>query len=551
MKTGIEFNRRLILANVTSSVVSRLLNVSVLVWMYQYLLRRISPEEYSVYAVVVSVMMFTPLLTTILTSGLARYTVEAYARGEERRVTQIVSTMWPFLLSAAVIIFAAGCAFAGFIDRILTIAPGREADARLMMTLLSLSVALVLATAPFSLGFDIRQRFVLLNAIQIGQDLLRIVLLFVLLVGVSPRVVWVVVASVSANVAGLIVTQIVSRRLVPALRFHFSEIHPSLAREVLSFGSWNFIGQIAIIIHESANPIILNKLATPLDVTTLHLGSIGDQQLRYLSARATMPLQPAITALNAVGDEANLRRTYLRGCRYEMWAALFAAVPVLVFAKELVALYLGKGFEDAAVVLALLLASYPFLFSLSFLPKVAYAKAKLGTFTVLALGTNILTIVLTIGLVGGMGMGAIGAALATFTIRALSCFIFIPLAVCLTGVHVSQWIKETVLPGLWPALVGLAVCAGLRFVVHPRSWVEVGLCAAAGCGCYIASLIGFSLRPEDRLALEQMLRWLRAGAFSTRSAPGTGMPTVPGGREAAPVSAKFPRAPGHAGRIDD
>lgn len=523
-------NRRMLLANSASTFLSRILNVTVLVWMYQYLLRRIEPVEYSVYAVVVSVMAFSSLLTVTLTSGLGRYLVDAHARKDDRLITQIVSTMAPILGGSALLATAVGCTLAAFIEHILTVAPGHVGEARLMMTLMSLLLGMQLALAPFGLGLYIRQRFVLSSSIQIGQDLLRIALLFALLRGVGPRAIWVVVASVSASMIGLIVTQVVSRRLVPALRFRLSEMRAGLARQVLSFGAWSFLGQLATLIHDSANPIILNKLATPLDVTTLHLGAMSDQHVRHLSAQATAPLLPLMTSLNAVNDDTRLRRFFLQGCRYDMWAALFVAVPLIVFAPTFVTLYVGPRFLDAATVIMLLFASHAFLFSQSFLYKVAHAKARIGAFTVLAFVTNLGTVALSLTLVGGFKLGAIGAALAACIMRAVSMLAFIPLSVRLTGVPVSTWLRETVLPGVTPALLAAIVCATLRVFVAPASWLSLGLCTAAGGLVYVLVLVGFAMQPEDRQLLRDLVVRIRSMVTPTERGTRRGLP--------APVAAE-------------
>ena len=97
MSTQVEISKKLVLINSASSLVTRVLNISVLIWLQQYLLKRITPEEYSLLPVIYSVMMFAPLITTILTGGLGRYIVVAYAKHDDNRVTQIVSTMFPIL----------------------------------------------------------------------------------------------------------------------------------------------------------------------------------------------------------------------------------------------------------------------------------------------------------------------------------------------------------------------------------------------------------------------------------------------------------------------
>ena len=80
MSANVEISKRLVFINSASSLLAKVLNVSILVWLQQYLLRRISTEEYSLYPILMAVMLLVPLLTTILISGLSRYIVEAYAR---------------------------------------------------------------------------------------------------------------------------------------------------------------------------------------------------------------------------------------------------------------------------------------------------------------------------------------------------------------------------------------------------------------------------------------------------------------------------------------
>ena len=274
--------------NSASSLATRMLSISVLVWLQQYLLKRIEPAEYALLPVLYSVMMFAPLITTILTSGLGRYIVEAYARHDDERVTQITSTMFPILCGAGLLFLAAGWTLAWHIGSVLDIEPEYLWDARVMMALLMFSAAIRLPVAPFGTGLFVRQKFVLQNLIQVGAEVFRLSLLFILLLGVSTRVLWVITAAVSAGMIGLIVRTTISRRLVPTLRFRPSHIHWPIARELTSFGGWSFVAQVASTIRTGADALILNKLATPLDVSCFHLGSLPMKHLQ----KTVIPFEP-------------------------------------------------------------------------------------------------------------------------------------------------------------------------------------------------------------------------------------------------------------------
>ena len=81
--------------NSASSVLAKIVNMTVLLWVYQYLLKRIPAEEFAVLPVVTAIMVFAPLFFSFFTGGISRYVVEAYAKGDFERVTRIVSSIFP------------------------------------------------------------------------------------------------------------------------------------------------------------------------------------------------------------------------------------------------------------------------------------------------------------------------------------------------------------------------------------------------------------------------------------------------------------------------
>src|SRR5262249_52014055 len=156
-------------------------------------------------------------------------------------------------------------------------------------------------------------RFVLANVIQIGQEFLRIAILLTLMYGVSVRVLWVVVASSSAIVVTETITMLISRRLIPQLRFHPRLFRWSRAKELVSFGAWTTVGQLAYMLNKSSDPIVLQKFAEATDVRSFYLGSTFDTQVLGMTSVASAPLLPALTAMHSRGETDRLRSAYLRG----------------------------------------------------------------------------------------------------------------------------------------------------------------------------------------------------------------------------------------------
>ncbi len=513
MTTRVEICKRLLLINSASTVVTQLVRVTVLVWLHQHLLRRISPEEYVLYPIVVAVVAFLPLFTGILTSGLGRYIVEAYARDEESRIVEIVSTMFTLLLPLGLLFMLVGGLASWHVEKILTIAPGRVWDARLMLMLSVFSLAVQLPAAPFGLGMYVRQKFVLANLILLGAELLKSTLLFVLLLAVSTRVLWVPVATVVGQVCCLIVTVMVSRRLVRSLRYRRDAVRWDLVSDIVGFGGWNFLAAAGVRIQESVVPLVLNELASPVHLASFQVGTMGRRQINHWMDVTSRPLYPIVTGMHATGAKDRLRSVYLRGGRINLWLVAIVAVPAMVYARELMDLYVGPAYSDGAHVLALTLVSTLLGTGSAMVWKLSTATAQVRPLGIRVFVSQVAVLGGTVYLVGWLHMGAVGAALATLLVSAVTHVFFIwPLALRMADVKAAAWFRETIVPGLLPTCVGGIVWMILRATVMPATWGAVGLCVGAGCLFYVGTLLRFSMAPIDRLDLMRILA--KAGPFA-------------------------------------
>jgi O-antigen/teichoic acid export membrane protein len=507
MAGRVKISKRLVLINSSSSLGANLISISVLVWLQQYLIKHIPAEEYAMYPLLMAVMLFMPLLSTLMIGGVGRFVTEAFAQGDERRAAQIVSTLTPPLVGAAGLLLVGGGVFAWNVNLFLEVSNQLLPHARLMMGLLVLSAVIRLVTTPYSIGLFIRQRFVTINVLALLAQVLRLLLLFILLFGVSKHVLWVVVATVTANVSQVLATLVLSRRALPSLRFDRSLINYSTIGQVASFNAWIFVAHFSNMIKQAADPWILHKFATDVDVWCMHLGAQAYDRVDNCSVVAAQTAQPALTALHATGDTRRLGMAYLRGCRYALWLACFVAVPIIIFAHELIALYLGAKYEEfsaAATVLILIFSTFPIWYTTLLLSRIAEATARIRLFTVYAVLMNAANLGISLYLVAGLGYGAEGAAAA----RLIGGLIFWPfvvmLGLSLAQVSFRQWLFEAVCLGWLPCATGAIAWLLLKFTVSQTTWLQLGGSVAVGCVVYAVTVL-ICLRPDERRDLRRLL----------------------------------------------
>jgi O-antigen/teichoic acid export membrane protein len=500
--------KRRLIANSASGLVERFLNLVVQVWLFQYLIKRISPEEYSLYPIVNALLIFVPPLLTVLVAGLARDTVEADARQDDRRVTEITSTMFPVLSAAAFGLLLVSLVLTKNLTSILRIAPENLSEARWMVMLLFGGLALRVFLTPFGVGLYVRQKFVLSNTLNVIQAVIRVMLLFALLLGLGPRVLWVVVATVSADVSILLVTTILSVQALPALKFRFDRIRWGLLSGLMSFGFWNMISSLGVMIRQSSDLLILNRFASPIDVDTFQLASLTDSQIDAALNKMNEPAIPLMVSLHTASGVTALQKFVNRGGRYCMWAALFVATPLLAFGHELWSLYLGSKlhvFAEVPLVMTLLLARYWIEGPFYVIGAAGYVLRRMRTLSTFIIASSLSNVAITIYFVHFRHMGAIGSALGTLVCVAIWTPMFIGrFCLNLVKLDVGAWIKNSFLKGAMPGAVALMFGLGWRHWVQPETISQMVLATGMVSLVYVLVILRFCLDEEEERQLKRV-----------------------------------------------
>jgi O-antigen/teichoic acid export membrane protein len=503
-------SKKLLAINSLSGIGARLINIVILVWLQRFLLSHISTDEYALYPVLLSLIVFLPLITSIFTLSMARYVIEAYAKGDEDRITVLTSTMFLVLALAGMMVCGLGFVAVYFLPSLLSIAPHLVTDARWMLSLLLVNYLFLILTSPFQIGLYVKQRFVANNLISLMCEISKLLILFVLLIGVSPRVVWVVVATVISGSIGTVIRIVVSLRTIPSLAFRLSSVDLRKSVNVLSFGGWSFIYSLADRIRMFSNPLILNHYSSSFEVTCYHLGAIPQRTLLTLSTAAQAPMTPMM--INMVADQRydQLRIAFLRGCRMSMWGILSIVTPLIIFAPELIDLWVGSRFLPAAVVLLLLHISYPLLTSMQLLVNIAVAAGKIKPLAIRTLICQGLGLALTVYLVSQREMGAVGAALSAMLIMVtLQPVLLLPLGWRLAKASAAMWLQQTAWPGCLPALVAAGFWLAVKVSFHPAGLAAILISIICGLGVYTAVLWFFAAQTSDRRDLRYAIENFR------------------------------------------
>jgi O-antigen/teichoic acid export membrane protein len=492
-------DKKLLVVNSLATAAAHVVNLVVLIWVVQHLLKRIPSEEFVLLPLASSLVMFLPIALDAFTSGIARFVTVAHAAGDTAAMTRIASTMCVVNTVAAVVTMAVLGLAAWKIDVLLGIAPEYIDEARWVFLLLTGSAVLALPTAPLVVGMHVRQRFLVSSAISVVSTLIRAGLLVALIVGVGPKVVFVAVATFASTLFTQIASVVASMMLLPSLRFSPEAIEFRQARSIMTFGVWSTVGRTADAIRQGADPLILNHFSIAAEVATFHVGSLIDRQVRTLMSMMVTPLEPVFTGLHADGDNDRLGNAFLRATRLALWITMPLLVPLLVFREEIMKLYLGQAylkFDKAPTVMGLLLLTFPLFTVLTPIFLLARGRGHLGEFTRWVVAGQFLNLFITVVLVGPFRAGATGSAMATLLVAMLYPFVVWPIGCRLAHIPVSRYVYEVGV-GIVPSLTIAAVALASRWIIVCDTWSRLAVAVAAtACLGWLATIPW--LRTPDR-----------------------------------------------------
>jgi O-antigen/teichoic acid export membrane protein len=295
---------------------------------------------------------------TIFDLGLGRattkYVSEALGKGEGDQVPQII---WTAVTFQAALGFLGALVLFGITDllveRVLNIPPELFGEAKDTFHLLALSIPLVLVSSSFSGVLEAAQRFDLVNAVRIPSSILTFILPLVgLYLGFGlPGIVALILL---ARIGTLIALMWMDFGIVPKLR----EYTVSFARfsSLFAYGGWVMITSIISPILVYLDRFLIGSLLTIAAVAYYSVPYDMVTRLWIISVSLTMTLFPAFSAMEGVRDRQRLSMFFARSIKYVFLISGTIVVLIVVYAEEILQIWLGGDFVIESTVAMQVLA---------------------------------------------------------------------------------------------------------------------------------------------------------------------------------------------------
>lgn len=496
-------SKKLVFANSVSMAITKLLSITVFIWVQQYLLKRISPGEYAIYAIISSLVFLLPFITSALVSAGVRYMVYEYTRKEFDRMNRILSTS--VILNAIIGLFILIISLIAvyYLDNLLTIDPEHLLDAKLMFLIIIFTFLVNFVLTPLGLGLHITQKLVIKNIIDLSVEVLKIALLFLLLFGVSTKALWLVVVNSVALILALIIRIMLSKKIIPEMHFLISGFDKKFVSKFLSFGSWNSIILLSRYLRNFAALFLLNRFGSSTDVANFNIGRFVSRQTLQVWEPIRASIGAPLIAMHSKSQFQRLNDTYLKGSRLAIWMTSFVVFPAIVFSEAFIKLYVGDFYINAAYIIMALLTIIPFQMLNAMLPQISAAMDNQKDLAIRMMLIQLVNLAVMYYILVEMKLSVVEMAWSIAIVNIVGeLFVITVFAKKNLKIEYTDVLTKGLLPGIMPGIVASLYWYVIQSNVEISSYIQLALLILPGIFILIIGIYIFGLKQDKKQIID-------------------------------------------------
>jgi len=414
----------------------------------------VAKETFGVFMLLISVATATQFLNESTQQAMVRFLAMSFQTEDRRSTQEWFNSGWVMSTSIGGGVAIAMAVAAPWIVSVFNIPETMIAPAQSMILLAALAQIINAMTQPWSAALSADDRYTLLNVLFVLQQGLTLAGLRVLpvlpldpLIGLS--LVWL---APGVLVGGILAVWVALQKSF--LRLNWRLIHWQNCQQLFALGGWSSLIGLASNLYERTDQILINLLIGPAGNAVYAIAIQLGGALNRLVTSFTSVLLPTAARIAASGSVTDKQQLILRSTRYVLVLALPCAFGVAIFRREIIELWLGKGFEAAIAILPLtillMLCRIPIFVTWPYLT--AANQLKLPAIAIFCDG--VMNVFLSIAYVKVLGLGLAGIVLGTLSTNLIRFVFFqIPFVARLVELPLSRyWIEgytRPLLPMLW------------------------------------------------------------------------------------------------------
>ena len=446
------------------------------------LLRYLGQENYGLWAVALSVQAFGGLMNDGFWGAIIRYIAKFYAEDDLESGKKLIGSFMWLYIAAGLLVMAVLMIFAQFLPNWLAMSEAKRPLATQLFMITALTQGLTLpAMVPRAVLHGLKQ-FKLLNIIDVFMVIFTALVSWLFLAqGFG------ILAIAWGYLAGVVIMfvsfQIAVYTLEPKLVAHFGRFDWSMTKLTFNYSWPLFVQDLSHRLQTKTDEFTLGIFAALAVVTPYNIARRLSEIIFVMGQQIMKVFLPLSAELDQNQDQKRLQELFLTGMRLNGLLALLLGSIFIVFAEQLLQLWLGTRVEQAAELVLIL--SIATMFATLQQPAVETLRgiSRHHDLAWISLGAGISNLVLSLILV--FPFGAIGVAIGTLVPAVLEFLTIQRLALRRFGLTTLQLLKEGLTPPLLAAVIPISILFITRQAELINGFLSLFLICAAAAASYL------------------------------------------------------------------
>lgn len=502
--------RKRMIINTMSNYGKLVIGMMITIFLTRVLFLGLSRSDYGFWALLWSIFGYSLLLDFGFGASIQKYTSESLVTKDWDKFNRIVSTVFFNYVLVSVVIMLVSVLLAFNIQHIFSFDAADVQYYKRALLVFGIGSSIVFPIGFFTEILRGMQALHLRNIVEIIVAILNFtgMILIVYFFKLDKPLIWMAIVAIGTNFISSTLMGVISHRLIPALKIRWRFYDSKMLKSVMGFSFYAYLITFTNLIIFKTDQLVISIFGSVALVSVYQISSRLAETFRTFSKQFLDNLGPVSATLFAAGNKSKMAEIMIQSTRLMGFISTLFLVPLLIFVKPLLKIWLElEDMTGVIVAVILLLSMYVLLFYRStsvYMLLMANEQKKL---TVIALIECVANLVLSVFLIHYLkpivayfgyelppNGEIIGVAIGTFIPNLILAITFnLPIAVKFCETSLWNFLKASVIKTQIAGLVYVAVAVALYKLVEPTNIWIVLLSSGISVTVYVALfyLIGF------------------------------------------------------------
>ena len=450
--------------NTVFSMFSYLLSMAVALFLTPMVLRAIGPSGYGAWLLVIQVTGYAGLLDLGLQPAIAKSVAEAQGSGAYGNVRKVIGTALVFNACLAAVVLLLYILLSRPLLAYFHLNPAQVEEAQTALRWVALGLVFNFPASMFTAILKGAISFDQVAMVQIAMNLVR-ALGTVVAVRMGHGIVGLAQASFAANVTALLLAMLFALRWQSRLPWLPIAWAWSELLGLLKYSTAALLAQGGWFLAYATDSIVIGLMLTAADIAYFGLPISVFAVVIGLTSSLAVNFLPLASRLNAKGDMASMRRSFMLAVRYSLFLSVPMMLVIIFFGPVLLAAWLGRDFAlHATPVLRILACSYLCIISAGPAVQSALGLGMQATVARMNITEGMVNVALSLALARPLGIA--GVALGTLIPTLLFHGLLWPVVLCRRiELSVAEYFRAALWPVVLPLFLALPVSLVLYFLL--------------------------------------------------------------------------------------